>query len=46
MVETLSKLGRPILYEAGCTNKAGKKYEVLVQADGTRQKNERALQQR
>lgn len=34
MIETFSKPGQPMLYEAGYTDKAGKKHEVLVKADG------------
>jgi hypothetical protein len=34
-VETYLKPGQPIAYEASYTDKAGKRHEVLVKADGT-----------
>jgi len=37
-VETFTKTGQPMMYEAGYTDKAGKKHEVLVKADGTETK--------
>jgi hypothetical protein len=39
MVETLSKPGKEILYEAAFTTKVGKKSSVLVKADGTETKD-------
>jgi len=33
-VETFTKTGQPMMYEAGYTDKTGKKREVLVKADG------------
>jgi hypothetical protein len=38
VVETFSKPGQPMMYEAGYTDKAGRKHEVLVKADGTETK--------
>lgn len=38
MVETFSKPGQPMLYEAAYTDKKGAKHEVLVKADGTETK--------
>jgi hypothetical protein len=35
MVETFTKTGQPMMYEAAYTDKKGKKHEVLVKADGT-----------
>jgi hypothetical protein len=37
-VETFTKIGQPAMYEAGYTDKAGKKHEVLVKADSTETK--------
>ena len=37
-VETFSKPGQPMLYEAAYKDKAGKNHEVLVKADGTETK--------
>ncbi len=37
-VETFSKPGQPMMYEATYTNEAGQKREVLVKADGTETK--------
>jgi hypothetical protein len=37
-VETFTKTGQPTMYEAGYTDKTGKKHEVLVKADGTETK--------
>ena len=37
-VETLSKPGQPLLYEAVYKDKAGKNHEILVRADGTETK--------
>jgi hypothetical protein len=37
-VETFTKTGQPMMYEAGYTDKTGKKHEVLVKADGTETK--------
>lgn len=37
-VETFSKPGQPMMYEASYTNAAGRKREVLVKADGTETK--------
>jgi hypothetical protein len=34
VLETFSKPGQPMMYEAGYTDKAGKKHEVLVKTDG------------
>jgi hypothetical protein len=34
-VETFTKTGQTAMYEAGYTDKKGKKHEVLVKADGT-----------
>jgi hypothetical protein len=39
MVETFTKTGQPMLYEAAYTDKKGKKLEVLVKADGSEVKN-------
>lgn len=38
MIETFTKPGQPTMYEAGYTDKKGKKHEVLVKADGTETK--------
>ena len=38
VVETFTKTGQPTMYEAGYTDKKGKKHEVLVKADGTETK--------
>jgi len=38
-VETYQKPGQPIAYEASYTDKAGKRHEMLVRADGTEIKN-------
>ena len=38
MVETFTKTGQPMMYEAAYTDKKGKKHEVLVKADGTETK--------
>lgn len=38
VVETFTKTGQPMLYEASYADKAGKKHEVLVKADGTETK--------
>lgn len=38
-VETYSKPGQPMVYEAAYTDKGGKPHEVLVKADGTEIKN-------
>jgi hypothetical protein len=35
-VETFTKTGQPTMYEAAYTDKAGKRHEVLVKADGSR----------
>jgi hypothetical protein len=35
VVETFSKPGQPLVYEAGYTDKAGRRHEVLVKTDGT-----------
>lgn len=37
-VETFTKTGQPMMYEASYTGKNGKKHEVLVKADGTETK--------
>jgi hypothetical protein len=37
-VETFTKTGQPMMYEAAYTDKQGKKHEVLVKADGTEAK--------
>jgi len=37
-VETFTKTGQPMMYEASYTDKKGKKHEVLVKADGTETK--------
>lgn len=39
MIETFSKPGQPMMYEASYTDKMGKKHEMLVKADGTEFKN-------
>ena len=39
MVETFTKLGSEIMYEAAWKDKAGKKHEVLVKANGTEAKD-------
>jgi hypothetical protein len=39
MVETFTKPGSDTMYEAGWKDKAGKKHEVLVKADGTETKD-------
>ena len=39
MIETFSKPGQPMMYEASYTDKMGKKHEMLVKADGTERKN-------
>jgi len=38
VVETFSKPGQPMMYEASYTDKKGKNHEVLVKADGTETK--------
>ena len=38
VVETFTKTGQPMMYEAAYTDKKGKKHEVLVKADGTETK--------
>ena len=38
MIETFTKPGQPMMYEAAYTDKKGKKHEVLVKADGTETK--------
>jgi hypothetical protein len=38
VVETFTKTGQPVMYEASYTDKKGKKHEVLVKADGTETK--------
>jgi hypothetical protein len=38
MIESVSKPGQPMMYEASYTDKKGKKYEVLVKADGSETK--------
>jgi hypothetical protein len=38
VVETFTKTGQPMMYEASYTDKKGKKHEVLVKADGTETK--------
>ena len=38
VVETYVKTGQPMMYEAGYTDKAGKRHEVLVKADGAETK--------
>jgi hypothetical protein len=38
VVETFSKPGQPMMYEAAYTDKKGKNHEVLVKADGTETK--------
>jgi hypothetical protein len=38
VVETFTKTGQPMMYEAAYTDKKGKKHEVLVKADGTEAK--------
>jgi hypothetical protein len=37
-VETFTKTGQPMMYEAAYTDKKGKKHEVLVKADGSETK--------
>jgi hypothetical protein len=37
-VETFTKTGQPMMYEAAYTDKQGKAHEVLVKADGTETK--------
>jgi hypothetical protein len=37
-IETFSKPGQPMMYEARYTNRAGQKREVLIKADGTETK--------
>jgi len=37
-VETFTKTGQPMMYEAGYSDKNGKKHEVLVKSDGTETK--------
>ena len=37
-VETFTKTGQPMMYEAAYTDKQGKNHEVLVKADGTEAK--------
>ena len=39
MVETVTKTGRAMMYEAAYTDRKGKKHEVLVKADGTEVKD-------
>jgi hypothetical protein len=39
MVESVSKPGQPMMYEASYTDTKGKKHEVLVKADGTETKD-------
>ncbi len=38
LVETFTKPGQPMMYEAAYTDKKGKKHEVLVKANGTETK--------
>ena len=38
LVETFTKTGQPMMYEASYIDKKGKKHEVLVKADGTETK--------
>jgi hypothetical protein len=38
VVETFTKTGQPMMYEASYADKNGKKHEVLVKADGTETK--------
>ena len=38
VVETFTKTGQPMMYEASYTDTKGKKHEVLVKADGTETK--------
>ena len=38
MIETFTKTGLPMMYEASYTDKNGKKHEVLVKADGSQTK--------
>jgi hypothetical protein len=40
MIETFTKTGLPMMYEASYTDKNGKKHEVLVKADGRQTKEE------
>ena len=37
-VETFTKTGQPMMYEAAYTDKNGKKHEVLVKSDGAETK--------
>ena len=37
-IETFTKTGQPMMYEASYIDKKGKKHEVLVKADGTQTK--------
>jgi hypothetical protein len=37
-VETFTKTGQPMMYEAAYQDKQGKKHEVLVSSDGTEAK--------
>jgi hypothetical protein len=37
-VETFTKPGQPMMYEAAYTDREGKNHEVLVKADGTETK--------
>jgi hypothetical protein len=37
-IETFTKPGQPMMYEASYTDKKGKKHEVLVKADGSETK--------
>jgi hypothetical protein len=39
VVETFTKTGQPMMFEASYTDKKGKKHEVLVKADGTETKD-------
>jgi hypothetical protein len=38
LVETFTKTGMPMMYEASYSDKKGKKHEVLIKADGTETK--------
>jgi hypothetical protein len=38
IIETFTKTGLPMMYEASYTDKNGKKHEVLVKADGSQTK--------
>ena len=40
MIETFTKTGLPMMYEASYTDKNGKKHEVLVKADGSQTKEQ------